>query len=169
MIRPFLLGLALVAASAATAPMPPPIPTAILGWDDDPPAIEVRPLSGFRTVRVRYGALLPAAFVAELDGERVTALFHPVPHTVETVELPFIGGRNRLLIAASNPDGLVHITLERIVVFARLPEDSDAGEGARLHSAPELKHELWKQQTPEVPPQPAAPPAAVPATVPPKA
>lgn len=156
MMRRAAIALALAVAGAAAAG-----PAPLLQWADDPPATEVRPLSGARTVTVRYGALAPETFHAELDGEPVTALFAPAPNTVETVTLPFIGGRNHLKLGASGVGGLEHIAIERWVVFARLPSDADAAE--RLRSAPELKHELWKQQTPETPPK-AAPPAATPTT-----
>lgn len=149
------------AASEAAAPL--------LAWGDDPPAVEVRALAGSRTVTVRYGAIDPVTFYAVLDGDPVTLLFHPEPGGAETVELPFIGGRNALRIGASSPDRTVHVTLDREVVFARLPSDADAAE--RLRSAPELKHELWKQRTPEAKPAStaAAPATAAPATTPPAA
>ena len=168
MRRPLLVAL-LLGAGLAGAGTPAVVPTRpLLAWGDEPPATEVRPLSGARTIVVRYGALAPATFYAELDGDPVTALFHPEPNTAETVELPFIGGRNALKLGASDASGLEHITLERTVVFARLP--SDAAAPSRMRSAPELKHELWKQTTPEavpagtIPPKDEAPPAAAPAT-----
>jgi hypothetical protein len=147
------------AAIASDAPNP-----TLLAWGDDPPALEVRGLAGARSIVVRYGALAPASFYAELDGELVTALFHPEPNRVETVVLPFIGGRNALRIGASSADGLEHVTLERVVVFARLPSDADADPATLMPSAPELRHALWKQQTPEAAPNPAVSPAAAPTT-----
>lgn len=159
------LAIASVLALAAAASGAPATSAPLLAWGDDPPATEVRALSGSRTITVRYGALAPATFYAELDGDLVTALFHPAPNTVETVELPFIGGRNRLRIGASRADDLEHITLERDVTFARLPSDADASE--RLRSAPELKHELWKKSTPEAAPKTATPEPAAPAAAPP--
>ncbi len=161
-----LLALALAAASAAAPAPPAPTPEAmpLLAWTDDPPATEVRPLSGKRTVALRYGATLdPATFHATLDGERVSPAFQPEPGTAETVTLDFIGGRNHLVLQASSKDGLAHITLERWISFARFPGDENASD--RVPSAPELKHEVWKKETPEAPP-PAPPPAAAPATKP---
>jgi len=154
--RSALLALLLAALGTASAAEPAPL----LAWTDSPPAIEVRPLSGARTVALRYGAALdPATFHATLDGERVTAAFHPEPGSAETVALAFIGGRNQLVLEASSSDGLSHITLERWIGFARFPGDENAD--VRVHSAPELKHELWKKTTPEAPA-----PAAAPATKP---
>jgi Tfp pilus assembly protein PilF len=84
----------------------------LLAWTDDPPATEVRPLSGARTVALRYGASLdPTTFHAMLDGERVSPAFHPEAGAAETVTLDFIGGRNHLVLQASSTDGLTHITL----------------------------------------------------------
>ena len=165
MIRLLAIGAALALAAAAFGA---PAPTApLLAWGDDPPATEVRPLSGPRTVVVRYGAIAPVTFFAELDGDPVTVLFHPAPNTSETVALPFIGGRNALRIGASAADDLAHIVLERAVVFARLPVDADADPATLLRSAPELRHELWKKETPEAPPRPAdAPGTTPPATTP---
>lgn len=141
-----------VAAEPATAPL--------LAWTDDPPATEVRPLSGARSVALRYGAALDlATFHATLDGERVSDAFHPEPGTSETVTLGFIGGRNHLVLEASSKDGLSHATLERTIVFARFPGDENAER--RVPSAPELKHEVWKKETPVAP-------APAPATKPPR-
>jgi len=137
----------------------------LLGWTDPVPATEVRALSGPITVGVRYGALAPATFNAELDGERITDLFHPEAGTAETVALPFIAGRNRLVLVASSPDGLEHLTLERRIVYARRPGDDAASE--RLRSLPELKHEMWLRETAERAPTPA--PATTPAATPPPA
>lgn len=159
-----LLGMALCVGAASAAPATPTAP--LLAWTDDPPATEVRPLSGARSVALRYGdALDPATFHATLDGERVSAAFHPEAGTQETVTLDFIGGRNHLVLQASSKDGLTHITLERVIGFARFPGDENAER--RVPSAPELKHELWKKATPEAPaPAVAPPPAATPATKP---
>lgn len=155
-----LLAAAIVAAPTAAAPAP------LLAWTDDPPATEVRPLSGKRAVALRYGAALdPATFHATLDGERVSPAFTPEPGTAETVTLDLIGGRNHLVLQASSKDGLVHATLERWIVFARFPGDENAD--ARVPSAPELKHEVWKRETPEAPaPTPTSTPASAPATKP---
>jgi len=122
----------------------------------------VSPTRELLAMELRYGAALdPATFHATLDGERVTAAFHPEPGSAETVALAFIGGRNHLVLEASSSDGLSHITLERWIGFARFPGDENAD--VRVHSAPELKHELWKKTTPEAP---APAPAAAPATKP---
>lgn len=166
-MRPLVIASLVLASLGAGRALAADAPTPMLAWADDPPATEVRPLAGARTVAVRYGALAPATFYAELDGEPVAALFHPEPGATETVELPFIGGRNTLRIGASSPDGREHIALERVVVFARLPSDADAAE--RLRSRPELEHELWKQRTPVATPAAPAtvPPAPAPATTPP--
>src|SRR5262245_41357983 len=143
---------ALLASTCAAAPAPEPL----LAWTDDPPATEVRPLSGDRRVALSYGAALdPATFHATLDDERVTPSFHPEPGKRETVTLDFIGGRNHLVLQASSADGLTHITIERWISFARFPGDENAAE--RLKSAPELKHEVWKSK-----PEPAAAPATKP-------
>ena len=143
-----------VVAGAAPAPL--------LGWTDAAPAIEVRPLSGPITVGIRYGVLDPATFHAELDGERVSDLFHPEAGAEETVALPFIAGRNRLRLMASSPDGLEHLTIERSIAFARVPGDENSPE--RLRSLPELRHEIWKRETPEAPG--VAAPAVVPRSAP---
>lgn len=152
---------ALLPAAAGAAPAP------LLGWTDAVPAVEVRPLSGPITIGVRYGALVPATFHAELDGERVTELFHPEAGAEETVALPFIAGRNRLVLMANSPDQLEYLTLERTITFARRAGDENSPE--RLRSLPELKHEKWKRETPEasavIPPVPA--PATAPAAPPP--
>lgn len=161
-----------VATSAVSAAVPPAAPPAsdgarapLLAWTDDPPATEVRPLSGQRSIALRYGAALdPATFHATLDGERVTPAFKPEPGTSETVALDFIGGRNHLVLQASSKDGLIHATLERWIVFARFPGDENAEQ--RVPSAPELKHEIWKKETPVAPAPATAPPAAAPATKP---
>jgi hypothetical protein len=157
--------LAAVPSKAPAAPAAPSAPVAdarLLAWTDDPPATEVRPLSGARTVALRYGAALdPTTFHATLDGERVSDAFKPEPGTSETVALGFIGGRNHLVLQASSKDGLTHITLERWIVFARFPGDENAEQ--RVPSAPELKHEIWKKETPEAG---APPPAAAPTTKP---
>ena len=145
------------AAKAAAKAAEKPAPEApLLAWTDDPPATEVRPLSGARTIGLRYGATLdPATFNAVLDGERVSPAFHPEPGTQETVTLDFIGGRNHVLLQASSKDGLTHTSLERWIVFARFPGDENAKD--RVPSAPELKHEVWKKETPQTEPA-AAPP-----------
>jgi hypothetical protein len=146
-------------AAAPAAKAPPPVTAPLLAWTDDPPATEVRPLSGSRTVGLRYGATLdPATFHATLDGERVSPAFHPEAGSDETVTLDFIGGRNHLVLQASSADGLTHITLERWISFAKFPGDENAT--ARVPSAPELKHEVWKQKTP--PAEPAAAPPTKP-------
>ncbi len=153
---------AVVAAAEPTAASRAPPDAALLAWTDDAPATEVRPLSGKRTVALRYGSTLdPATFHATLDGERVSPAFQPEPGTAETVTLDFIGGRNHLVLQASSKDGLTHTTLERWISFARFPGDENASQ--RVPSAPELKHEVWKKETPEAP---APPPAAAPATKP---
>jgi hypothetical protein len=152
-----LIAIALCGLTASAAPPAPDAP--LLAWTDDPPATEVRPLSGKRTVALAYGATLdPATFHATLDGERVTAAFKPEPGTEETVTLGFIGGRNHLVLQASSKDGLTHATLERAIVFARFPGDEHATE--RVPSAPELKHEVWKRNTPQT--EPAAAPSTKP-------
>lgn len=160
---------ATVVAAAPAAPVAPAAPTTpLLAWTDDPPATELRPLSGKRTVALRYSdALDPATFHATLDGERVSDAFHPEAGTRETVTLDFIGGRNHLVLQASSKDGLTHVTLERVIGFARFPGDENADQ--RVPSAPELKHQIWKRETPEVPapaPATAPPPAAAPTTKP---
>ena len=159
--RLVLMAVLLAAVPLAAAPVPkaapaakdaavPQAPAALLAWTDDPPATEVRPLSGARSVALRYGAALdPATFHATLDGERVSDAFQVEPGTSQTVTLRFIGGRNHLVLQASSKDGLVHATLERTIVFARFPGDDNAEQ--RVPSAPELKHELWKRDTPEAP------------------
>ena len=181
--RLVLMAVLLAAVPLAAAPVPkaapvpapaaqdaavPQAPAALLAWTDDPPATEVRPLSGARSVALRYGAALdPATFHATLDGERVSDAFQAEPGTSQTVTLKFIGGRNLLVLQASSKDGLVHATLERTIVFARFPGDDNAAQ--RVPSAPELKHELWKKETPEAPAPSGAPatPAPAPATKPP--
>ena len=156
-----LLVIVLAPNAAAAAPVPS-TPVPLLAWTDDPPATEVRPLSGLRTVALRYGAALdPATFHATLDGERVSPAFHPQPGTDETVALDLIGGRNHLVLQAASRDGLTHITLDRWIVLARFPGDENAAE--RVPSAPELRHELWQKDAPEATKPPAAtPPTAAP-------
>jgi len=145
----------MVALGAGAASAEPPL----LEFTDPHPAIEVRPLSGSQTIALRYGALDPKTFHAQLGDLVVSAAFHPEPGTAETVALPFIGGRNELVIEASSLDGLHHLRLERRISFARMPGDEHASE--RLRSAPELRHELWKEQ---IPIAPAPPTVAAPAT-----
>lgn len=158
-IKHLIVALAVATLGASAAAPTPDAAAPLLAWTDDPPATEVRPLSGARTVALAYGkALDPATFHATLDGERVTAAFHPEAGGKETVALGFIGGRNRLVLRASSIDGLTHATLERTIVFARFPGDENASD--RVPSAPELKHELWKAQTP--PTEPAAAPPTKP-------
>lgn len=154
-----LLALSGTVCGAAPPSAAPPAAPPLLAWADDPPATEVRPLSGDRTIKLRYGAALdPATFHATLDDERVTPSFKPEPGTSETVTLDFIGGRNHLVIQGRSADGLQHITLERWISFARFPGDENAS--GRLRSAPELKQEVWKQKTPQT--EPAAAPTTKP-------
>lgn len=144
--------LAMMAMVAGAAWAEPPL----VEFTDPHPAIEVRPLSGAQTIAVRYGALDPKTFHAVLGDLTVSAAFHPEPGTSETVALPFIGGRNDLVIEASSPDGLAHLRLERTISFARMPGDERASE--RLRSAAELREALWKESTPSAP---ASAPASV--------
>jgi len=138
----FLLLFCLSAAAAET-----PAPTPMLAWGDDPPATEVRALSGSRTVVVAYGSFDPATFDAELDGDKVTLLFHPEAGSKETVELPLLGGANHLVLQVSSADGSQHIMLERVITLARMPGDDNAS--TRAPSLPEIRYQQWKAKHPE--------------------
>jgi hypothetical protein len=158
-MRKHLAALAVGLAALAAGAEPP-----LVEFTDPHPGIEVRPLSGDQTVTVRYGALDPRTFHAELGDLVVSDRFRPEPGTSETVTLPFIGGRNQLVIEASSPDGLVHLRLDRTISFARMPGDEHATE--RLRSAPELREALWQERTAPAP-APASGPAAAPSSAPP--
>jgi hypothetical protein len=124
----------------------------LVRFTDEAPALEVRALSAPLTVRVRYGAPLdPAAFRATLNGADVTAAFTPEAGAEELVTLPFVPGRNLLELEAwSRAVGgaePVREYVDREITFARLPVDTAADD--RLKSLPELRHERWKETTPE--------------------
>jgi hypothetical protein len=142
----------------------------LLEFPDDPPAIEVRGLSAAPVITLRYGdALDPATLKVVLNDEVVSAAFAPAAGRTETVELPFVPGRNRLEFEVwSTVRGDAEPVREyrvREITYARLPTDDKAA--SRLKSLPELRKERWEAETPEAertppPPPPAPEPAAPP-------